>query len=118
MVAIPNAHVAKIIERKHSKGTDISLVPSPIKDIVCFIPWHACFVILNFVLQWRDMAKIGAEFAHLAESRLFFNIARGSFQYIGFGQLEFGNTVLIRYFPRARWSIYPSYSMPVHRAHC
>lgn len=50
MAAVPYAHVvAKIIGGKHPKGTDISLAPNP-KDIVCFILWHACFVIFHFVL--------------------------------------------------------------------
>jgi hypothetical protein len=50
MAAVPYAHVvAKIIGGKHPKGTDVSLAPNP-KDIVCFILWHACFVIFHFVL--------------------------------------------------------------------
>ena len=50
MAAVPYAHVvAKIIGEKHPKGTYISLAPNP-KDIVCFIIWHARFVIFHFVL--------------------------------------------------------------------
>ena len=57
MAAVPYAHVvAKIIGGKHPKGTDISLAPNP-KDIVCFILWHAGFVI--FILFCLDLEEYG-----------------------------------------------------------